>query len=66
MSWYRRLSAVMRVDINIVLSSMSFQVTLLLSKPLDEVFSLQGISIVSSVELKFSTGICIVSCIIRS
>ena len=66
MSWYRRLSTIPGVDINIVLSSMPFQVTSIISKVSDEVLSLQGISIFSSVDLNFLTGTCIASCIIRS
>ena len=66
MSGHRSVPAVLRIDINIMFSSMPFQVTPLTSQASDEVLPFQVISIVSSVESNFSTTVGMVSCIIRA
>ena len=66
MPWYWRVPAVLRISIYIVPSAMSFQVTSFIHQFIDKVSSFQGISIFSSTEPNFSTGVCVVSSIMRS
>ena len=65
MPWYRSLSAILNVGINIMPFAMPFQVAPFRDQVSDEIPPLQGTSTFMSIESYSSTGTGIVSCAMR-